>query len=89
MSLGHLFEANTYPTHRPPNYMARSLGAARFHNQGKSIGDANRVFYFERSPCIRQVAHQAINSGLIINSDRSGLQRPAALHSSFIHGNAR
>ena len=83
-----LFEANTDPTHRPPRYMAPSLGATGFHNQGKSIGDANRVFYFEKSPRIRQVAHQAINSGLIINADRPGLQRPAALNSSFfIHRN--
>jgi hypothetical protein len=44
---GHLFETNTDPTRRPPSYMARSVGAVRFHNQGKSIGDANRVFYFE------------------------------------------
>jgi len=68
---GHLVEANTDPTHRPPSYMARSPGAVRFHKQGKSIGDANRVLYFERSPCIRQVAHHAINSGLIFNVRRS------------------
>jgi len=47
-----LVEASTYPTRRPPSYMARLLGAVRFHNQSKSVGDANRALNFERRPGI-------------------------------------
>ena len=47
-----LVEASTYPTRRPPSYMARLLGAVRFHNQSKFAGDAYRALYFERRPGI-------------------------------------
>ena len=47
-----LVEASTYPTRRPPSYMARLLGAVRFHNQSKFVGDANRALNFERRPGI-------------------------------------
>jgi hypothetical protein len=53
-------------------------------NQSKSVGDASRAISRD-TPCIRYVAHHAINSGLSINADRfrpltsgvTGNMRPA------------